>query len=69
MVSISSMPFSSLPLDLLADGYLFKLHLRTVAEEGRMLAGSYRRISAAGIELRSQQWPGKVAPKEYSAPS
>jgi hypothetical protein len=45
MVSISSMPFSSLPLDLLVDGYLFKLHLRTVAEEGRMLAGSYRRIS------------------------
>jgi hypothetical protein len=45
MVSIKSMTFSSLLVDILACGYLLKLGLRTVAEEGRMLVGSRRIIS------------------------
>jgi hypothetical protein len=63
------MPFSSLPLDLLADGYLFKLHLRKSLKKVGCLPEATEEFQWAGIELRSQQWPGKVAPKEYSAPS
>ena len=62
MVSIRSVPFSSLPLGLLADGLFIQAPPQD--RRGGCLPQATEEFQRAGIELRSQQWPGKSCQRD-----
>jgi hypothetical protein len=61
MVSIRSMPFSSLPLDLLADGLYSSFASGPPLKKVGCLPEATEEFQRAGIELRSQPWPASCA--------
>jgi hypothetical protein len=66
MVSVRSMPFPIFNSWSACRRIIYS-SLASEPPKGMMLAGSYRRIRRAGIELRSQQWPGKSRQRECTA--